>query len=102
MKGIRSLEVNDTWKDLFPRDLSAQRAKYPRRPRRVASEQSRRSATRLWLYALTWGVECGHLEKGKDMEMIKHLMSVVVLISALLPLQSGEWQDAARGQLFRK
>lgn len=30
------------------------------------------------------------------------LSGVVVLISALLPLQSGEWQDSARGQLFRK
>ncbi len=30
------------------------------------------------------------------------LSGVVVLISALLPLQSGEWRDAARGQLFRK
>ncbi len=45
MKDIGSLEVNDTGKDLFPRDLSARRAKYSRRPRRVVSEQSRRSAT---------------------------------------------------------
>ena len=30
------------------------------------------------------------------------LSGVVVLVSALLPLRSGEWQDAARGQLFRK
>ena len=30
------------------------------------------------------------------------LSGVVVLVSALLPLQSGEGQDAARGQLFRK
>ena len=102
MRGVGSLDVNAIGKDVLPRDLSARCAKYTRRPRRVASEQSRRSATRLWLYALTWGVECGPLERGKDMEMIKHLMSVVVLISALLPLQSGEWQDAARGQLFRK
>ena len=102
MKDTESRGVNDTRKDLFPRDLSAQRAKYPRRPRRVASEQLRRSATRLWLCALTWGMEYGHLEKGKDMEMIKHLMSVVVLVSALLPLRSDEWRDTARGQLFRK
>ena len=101
MKDTESRGVNDTGKDLLPRDLSAQRAKYPCRPRRVASEQLRRSATRLWLCALTWGMECGHLEKGKDMEMIKHLMSVVVLVSALLPLQSGEWRDAARGQRER-
>ena len=30
------------------------------------------------------------------------LSGVVVLISALLPLRSDEWRDAARGQLFRK
>ena len=29
------------------------------------------------------------------------LSGVVVLISALLPLQSDEWRDAARGQSFR-
>ena len=33
--------------------------------------------------------------------MKKSLLSVVVLISALLPLQSGEWRDAARGQRER-
>ncbi len=35
------------------------------------------------------------------MEMMKYLVSVVVLVSALLPLQSGEWRDAARGQRER-
>ena len=39
MKDTESRGVNDTGKDLLPRDLSAQRAKYPRRPRRVASER---------------------------------------------------------------
>ena len=30
------------------------------------------------------------------------LSGVVVLISALLPLQADGWRDTARGQLFRK
>ena len=38
MKDTESRGVNDTGKDLLPHDLSAQRAKYPCRPRRVASE----------------------------------------------------------------
>ena len=46
MRGVGNLEVevNDTEKNLLPRDLLARCAKYPRRPRRVASERSRRSA----------------------------------------------------------
>ena len=35
------------------------------------------------------------------MEMTKYLVSVVVLVSALLPLQSSEWRDTARGQRER-
>ena len=33
--------------------------------------------------------------------MKKSLLSVVVLVSALLPLLSGEWRDAAREQRER-
>ena len=66
MRGVRSLEVNDTWKDLFPRDLSAQRAKYPRRPRRVASERLLSNAL------LAVGFLVGSLSMANDESTVPH------------------------------
>ncbi len=67
MKDIGSLEVNDTGKNLFPRDLSARHAKYPRRPRRVASERSLSNAL------LTIGLLVGSLSMANEKPNVSHV-----------------------------
>lgn len=36
------------------------------------------------------------------MKVKEYLFLTAMSVSALLPLQSDEWRDTARGQLFRK